>query len=51
MEYLLWPEIAIVMDILKQGHVHESRDLNEMNIVTDEIGEEKHPNFLTKLKF
>ena len=49
MEYLEWPEVAIIMDKLEA--VHESRHLNEMNIVKDDNGEEKRPNFLTKLKF
>jgi len=49
MEYLDWPEVAIIRD--KINSVDESRHLNEMNIETDEIGEEKRPNFLTKLKF
>ena len=49
MEYLLWPEVAIIRD--KINEVISSRHLNEMSIVTDEQGEEKRPNFLTKLKF
>ena len=49
MEYETWPEVAIILDkITSRG---ESRHLNEMNIETDDNGEEKRPNFLTKLKF
>lgn len=48
-EYLGWPDVAIILD--KINSVDESRHLNEMNIETDDNGEEKRPNFLTKLKF
>ena len=49
MEYLDWPQVAIILDKLQD--VHESRPLDDLSIVKDEIGEEKRPNFLTKLKF
>ena len=49
LEYLEWPEVAIIRD--KIYEVHESRHLNEMDIVADKNGEEKRPEFLTKLKF
>ena len=48
-EYEAWPEIAIIVRLIDS--VGESRHLNEMNIETDDNGEEKRPNFLTKLKF
>jgi|SaaInlV_150m_DNA_3_1039698.scaffolds.fasta_scaffold00167_29 hypothetical protein len=44
-----WVEIAIIVGMINS--VDDSRLLGEMGIVKDEIGEEKRPNFLTKLKF
>ena len=49
MGYMDWPQVAIILD--KINRVYESRHLNEMSMDVDEIGEEKRPNFLTKLKF